>query len=89
MKDSIRITSKGQVTLPAWVRRALNLREGDELMVELRDDGTLVCRPIRRRRLSEFAGALPATRPFPGTSTVRDEVGRRLGEAMREAPVVD
>lgn len=34
-----RISSKGQITLPAEIRRALNLREGDRVVFQVSDDG--------------------------------------------------
>jgi AbrB family looped-hinge helix DNA binding protein len=45
-KDSTRISSKGQVVIPAWVRRKLLLQPGEELTVELGPDGerTIVLR---------------------------------------------
>jgi hypothetical protein len=35
---------------------------------------------LKRQRLSDLYGALPATRPHPGKEEVRTEVGRGLGE---------
>ena len=37
MKKQARITSKGQITVPVAIRRALGVRPGDELLFE--DDG--------------------------------------------------
>lgn len=37
---SATVTSKGQITIPRDVRRALGLRPGDRLAFRLRDDGT-------------------------------------------------
>ncbi len=34
------------------------------------------------RRLSEFAGALPATRPYPGRDAIRQEVGEHLAKQI-------
>lgn len=78
-----RVTSKGQVTLPAEIRRALSIEQGDDLVFELAADRSVNVRVVKRKRLSELYGALPATRPFPGTEAVRDEVGRILGEERR------
>jgi AbrB family looped-hinge helix DNA binding protein len=82
-----RITSKGQVTVPIEVRRKLDLQPGDELVFEVRD-GELYARGLKRRRLSELRGALPATRPFPGCDTIREETGLRLGEKLSADPGV-
>ncbi|KKM10770.1 hypothetical protein SY88_11825 [Clostridiales bacterium PH28_bin88] len=38
----IKVTSKGQVTLPKSIREKLNIKQGDELYVEFVDDQKLV-----------------------------------------------
>jgi AbrB family looped-hinge helix DNA binding protein len=75
-----RVTSKGQVTLPADIRRALDIEQGDDLVFDLAPDRTVNLRVVKRRRLSELYGALPATRPFPGKEAIREEVGQALGK---------
>lgn len=77
------VTAKGQVTIPKPVRDALGLAEHSKILFIL-EDGMLKIVPIGRRTLSELAGALPATRPWPGMEAVRDEV-RREREATRRA----
>ena len=34
---------------------------------------------VKRRKLSDLLGTLPANRPFPGKEAVREEVGKALG----------
>jgi AbrB family looped-hinge helix DNA binding protein len=46
MKKQARITSKGQITVPHEIRRALGVRTGDKLLFEKAGDIVLV-RPIR------------------------------------------
>lgn len=36
----------------------------------------------QRRRLSELAGALPATKPYPGRDAIRQEVGEHLAKQI-------
>jgi AbrB family looped-hinge helix DNA binding protein len=43
------LSSKGQVVLPADVRRQLRLQQGDRLAVEVRE-GAIVLRPVSKRR---------------------------------------
>jgi len=76
-----RLTSKGQVTVPIEVRRALDLHAGDALVFELQGDEIRV-RTEKRRGLSDLRGALPATRPFPGRDAVRAETARRMAEDL-------
>jgi antitoxin PrlF len=48
MKKQARITSKGQITVPRDIRRALGVRPGDRLLFE--EDGDEVrVRPVRSR----------------------------------------
>lgn len=74
-----RVTSKGQVTIPFEVRKALDIEQGDELLFEVGADRTARLRVVKRQKLSDFYGALRAQRPFPGKEAVREEVGRELG----------
>jgi antitoxin PrlF len=75
-----RVTTKGQVTIPAEVRKALDIGKGDDLLFEVVEAGEARIQVLKRQRLSDLCGALPATRPYPGKEEVRTEVGRSLGE---------
>ncbi len=52
METKAKITSKGQITVPRAVRRALGVREGDNLVFEQTENGFNIT-PARSR--SEFA----------------------------------
>lgn len=77
-----RVTSKGQVTIPVEIRRTMGIKEGDGLLFESPLEDGVRLRLIRRQRLTELAGALPATRSYPGKVAVRAEVGRTRGEEL-------
>ncbi|HKH46306.1 MAG TPA: AbrB/MazE/SpoVT family DNA-binding domain-containing protein [Thermoanaerobaculia bacterium] len=79
-----RVNRKGQVTIPADVRRELGINPGDDLIFEVTSERSIQLRVVKRRRLSDLYGALPATRPFPGKEEVRQAVGRELGKARRK-----
>lgn len=57
-----KVTRKGQITVPAEVRRALGLREGDNVAVLLGDDGRAT---IERRSsvVTRTAGIFKSGRP--------------------------
>lgn len=78
-----RVTSKGQVTIPADVRKELGIDQGDDLVFEVTSERSAQLRVVKRRRLSDLYGSLPATRPFPGKEEVRESIGRELGKALR------
>lgn len=56
MEQRARVTSKGQVTIPKAVRRALGIREGDSLLFEI-EDGEVRVR-VERKPISfaDYAG---------------------------------
>lgn len=56
MESEARVTSKGQLTLPAGVRQALGIREGDSIVFEV--DGREMRVWVARRPVSfeDYAG---------------------------------
>ena len=48
MKKEARMTSKGQITVPHEIRRALGVRPGDKLMFEQDSRGVRI-RPVRAK----------------------------------------
>lgn len=59
MEQRARVTSKGQVTIPKAIRRALGIREGDSLLFDLRDgEGSARMRVERKpTSFADYAGA--------------------------------
>jgi antitoxin PrlF len=82
--STARVTSKGQVTIPADIRNALTIEQGDDLVFELTPRHSIELRVVKRRKLSDLFGALPANRPFPGKEAAREEVGRALGRRHKK-----
>lgn len=80
-----RVTSKGQVTIPADIRKALKIERGDDLLFEVASDQAARLQVVKRQRLSDLQGALRATRPFSGKEAVREEVGRARGRRAKDS----
>ncbi len=80
----VRVTSKGQVTIPVEIRRALSIKEGDGLVFEQAQTNGARFRVIRQRPLTSLAGALPATRRYPGKAAIREEVTSERERARLE-----
>ena len=79
-----RVSSKGQVTIPTDVRKALDIEQGDDVIFEVSSlDQTARLRVVKRQRLSDLYGALRATRPFPGKEAIRQQAGQALGERTK------
>ena len=52
------ITSKGQITVPATIRKQLNLQIGDRLDFEI-ENGIIRAVPVGKGSLEEFMNTLP------------------------------
>ena len=84
MNQRATVTSKGQITIPVDVRRALRLEEGDQVVFEVDEGGN---KPIARLRrapdLFALAGSIPARKRLPKSwsqerkSAVEEAVRRR------------
>ena len=71
------ITSKGQVTIPADIRRAMGLGAGERVVFTQLEDGTTVFR-AKRRSILELKGLLKAARPRKRPIPIKDmNIGRR------------
>jgi AbrB family looped-hinge helix DNA binding protein len=66
------VTSKGQITIPKSVRDALGIAEHDQVIVFVEGDRAIL-KPIRKRSLLDFRGALRSSVPFPGREAERAE----------------
>ena len=75
----IKVSSKGQVVIPAWVREALKLKAGDELLVRLEPGQPGGCVLTRGMTAAEIEKMLePGYRWF-------EETGVDLVEELHEA----
>ena len=59
MELKAKVTSKGQLTIPKEVRRALGVREGDSLLFEVNEDDEQVRVRVERKPVSfaDYEGA--------------------------------
>lgn len=69
------LTSKGQITVPSHIRRALGLEAGDQLA--FRPDGRVIALP---RRI-DLAGSMP---PRSGKSRSLSELRAEMSEELAE-----
>jgi AbrB family looped-hinge helix DNA binding protein len=82
------VTRKGQITVPAEIRKALGLKIGDKVAVSLDDGGApeAKLRPVRSVADATFGSITPRKRPedfeelrqlFMDAATERDERTKR------------
>ena len=70
------MTSKGQVTIPADIRKSMGLNAGERVVFTRLDDGTTVMR-AKTRSILELKGMLKAARRNKRKVRIRDmDIGR-------------
>ncbi len=60
------ITGKGQVQIPAKIRKAVGLNIGDEVNFKLLGGDKVEIEFIKKRPLTSYAGSLSKRKSFPG-----------------------
>ena len=64
--DSVWFTTKGQVVIPAWLRREFHIEEGTKAMVQATPEGILL-KPVTKHSIARLHGILkrkPGAKPF-------------------------
>ncbi len=54
--QAVKILPKGQITLPKEVRKCLDVKEGDTLVIEMADDGVVL---KKGKTIFDYIGTLP------------------------------
>jgi len=80
----VKVTSKGQITLPVEIRRKLDIQPGDEVEVEILDEASAQLKITKPPSLTSLYGSLDPDKPSPGKEEVRRETARRIGEDLAE-----
>jgi AbrB family looped-hinge helix DNA binding protein len=70
------LTSKGQVTIPAEIRKAMGLSAGERVVFTQLDDGTTVMR-AKTRSILDLKGLLKAAAKKRKVSVADMNIGRR------------
>lgn len=77
---SAKVTSKGQITIPVEVRKALELKPGDEVNFFEREKGEFVFR-ARNRSIMELEGCLAGYGPHLTIEEMDEAIGQAVGES--------
>ena len=80
MEVSARLSSKGQVTVPRAVRKALALEEGDRLVFRVEGDHAVLARTPDLLAMAGSASVPAAKRGTPWTEVLRQTRRARAAE---------
>ncbi|PJE63553.1 hypothetical protein COU89_02700 [Candidatus Roizmanbacteria bacterium CG10_big_fil_rev_8_21_14_0_10_45_7] len=67
MLQTVKISSKGQITLPIAIVKSLGLKRGDRLVVESKEGGTILMHQALTI-LNEISGSIPLPHRFRNKS---------------------
>ena len=76
------ITDRGQVTVPAEIRKVLGLKPGDKLAFEIRD-GQVRVAPVRFTFEAAFGSVQPISRPEDFNKIIRDAKDERASPSAK------
>ncbi len=72
------LTSKGRITIPLEIRKALDLKARQRLVCELKGDEVIP--KAETGSVLAFCGCLKSDRPPPGKKAIREVVHRAVAE---------
>ena len=84
--DSVRFTVKGQVVIPAWLRREFHIENGTRAVVQSTPDGILL-KPVTKHAIARLRGILkrkPGGKPFTDEWAEHTAGEKALEEAKYE-----
>jgi antitoxin PrlF len=79
-----KITSKGQITIPIEVRKALNLKPGDRIEFFQNQDGEFVLFP-KNRSIRDLEGCLAGLVPPMTIEEMDEAIGNAVAESFRRS----
>lgn len=85
------VTRKGQITIPAEIRRSLGILEGDKVALSLSDEGKpqVILRPVRSVAELTFGAVTPRKRPEDFKELRRIFEDEMASRTMSKAPPAD
>lgn len=77
------ITQRGQVTLPAEVRRRLGVKPTDRVEFIIEDDDRVTVKPVKYTLETIFGSVKPLSQPMDFDAAIRDAKEERAERQMR------
>ncbi len=66
------MSTKGQITVPKNIRKALSLREGSEVVFTVTND-VIIAKPLQKKSFLDYAGTLKSKNKFRDFHKIREE----------------
>lgn len=82
--DVLKVSSKGQISIPAKTRKQMNIRYGDRLAYVVFGD-TLVIKPVKMPSEEEFEQSLDAARNWAASvGLTEDDIADAIADVRKD-----
>lgn len=75
-----KITSRGQVTIPQTIRKAIGAKDGDELLFSITDNRRVLIEVLNKPKLTDLYASLPPRKPVSHPNTWRETAKRHIAQ---------
>jgi len=73
---TVKVTSKGQITIPKWIREKLGISEGDRIHFEEKGGLFYINKSVKKSPFDRWAGYLKKTENISTDNIIEDLRGR-------------
>ncbi len=77
------VSQKGQITIPAFLRKIFDINPKDEVVFKATEEGILIQKSTSPKQALFGSAAKERQIPFISLSKVRKQVGRKLGKRYK------
>ena len=78
IREETSLTGKGQIQLPAKIRKAIGAEIGDTFLFELTDQKEIRVKLVKKIKLLDLTGIFPKKKVFPGIEKEEELTKRRV-----------
>lgn len=78
IREETSLTRKGQIQLPAKIRKAIGAEIGDTFLFELNNQKEIRVKLVKKIKLLDLAGTFPKKKVFPGIEKEEELTKRKV-----------
>ena len=84
IREETSLTGKGQIQLPAKIRKAIGAEIGDTFLFELTDQKEIRVKFVKKIKLLDLAGTFPKKKVFPGIEKEEELTKKKVSRKIAQ-----
>ena len=84
IREETSLTGKGQIQLPAKIRKAIGAEIGDTFLFELTDQKEIRVKLVKKIKLLDLAGTFPMKKVFPGIEKEEELTKKKVSRKIAQ-----